>query len=214
MRCGSRQQRPGLLGWQLAAMVVAQPNSNPNTGTIATKKSNLKFVLRNNRKSEPFAVTNTLKKVTIINNNFSQDDEVGEGDDVRLAVQVSRIICSYYIASGGGELAIWLFQNKETPPKCVRVCEKLSFTSFLPFLNKSRSTAEKSSIPFPASRLSFLYSYIGGLLHLSKFVCTLEWPPSRPYHLSSRLVAIVVFPTRKCSYLLARQQLLLMMRFM
>lgn len=73
-------------------MVVAQPNNNPNTGTNATKKSNLKFVLRNNRKSEPFGVTNTLKKVTIINNNFSQDDEVGYGKRHRLAVQFGIFI--------------------------------------------------------------------------------------------------------------------------
>lgn len=68
-------------------MVVAQPNCNAATGTGATitnnnnnlaKKSNLKFVLRNNRKGEPYAVTNTLKKVTIINNNFDVDDEVRE----------------------------------------------------------------------------------------------------------------------------------------
>lgn len=47
------------------------------------KKSNLKFVLKNNRKSEPFAATNTLKKVTIIN-NFSADDEVGFLDSLHL----------------------------------------------------------------------------------------------------------------------------------
>lgn len=56
--------------------MVAQPNNNTTGGANLVKKSNLKFVLKNNRKSEPFAATNTLKKVTIIN-NFSADDEVG-----------------------------------------------------------------------------------------------------------------------------------------
>lgn len=60
-------------------MVVAQPNNNNTAATanlLVKQKSNLKFVLRNNRKTEPYAVTNTLKKVTIINNNFTPDDEV------------------------------------------------------------------------------------------------------------------------------------------
>lgn len=60
-------------------MVVAQPNNTTTGASNLAKKSNLKFVLRNNRKAEPFAVTNTLKKVTIINNNFSPDDEVRKG---------------------------------------------------------------------------------------------------------------------------------------
>lgn len=62
-------------------MVVAPPNNTTTGPANLAKKSNLKFVLRNNRKAEPYAVTNTLKKVTIINNNFSADDEVRcEGD--------------------------------------------------------------------------------------------------------------------------------------
>lgn len=60
-------------------MVVAQPTNVTTGATNLAKKSNLKFVLRNNRKAEPFAVTNTLKKVTIINNNFDVDDEVRKG---------------------------------------------------------------------------------------------------------------------------------------
>lgn len=63
--------------------MVAQPNNNTTGGANLVKKSNLKFVLKNNRKSEPFAATNTLKKVTIIN-NFSADDEVGFLDSLHL----------------------------------------------------------------------------------------------------------------------------------
>lgn len=80
-------------------MVMAQPNrgnSNPNNSSnnnntsgsqsnnpgsgVVTRKSNLKFVLRNDggTKKETFVVNTPLKKVTIVNGNFSNDDEVGQ----------------------------------------------------------------------------------------------------------------------------------------
>lgn len=72
--------------------MVAQPNNNTTGAANLVKKSNLKFVLKNNRKSEPFAATNTLKKVTIIN-NFSADDEVGFLDSLHLDLWPTLFTC-------------------------------------------------------------------------------------------------------------------------
>lgn len=60
-------------------MVVAQPINNtggPGTLPSIVKKGNLKYVLRNGHKADTFAVSNTLKRVTIVQNTLGNEDEV------------------------------------------------------------------------------------------------------------------------------------------
>ena len=67
-------------------MVVAQPINNTGGGVgggggpgvlpSIVKKGNLKYVLRNGHKADTFAVSNTLKRVTIIQNTLGNEDEV------------------------------------------------------------------------------------------------------------------------------------------